>query len=267
MLSIALLLALAPSVERVVVYDIQADPAVGDRIGPVLTSSIVAEVRKLGGISVVGMDEVRAMLSHEAEKQLVGCVEDSCLAEIAAALGADTILVGSASRVGDQHFFGLRRIDQNSATVKGQVNQRLERRNGEEFLAVVGPAIKALFPERELKPGTTRGVAPELAVRLNPPPFDPWVFWTGVGVTGAAVAASTVITVLFSSTASAFDALNKSGGDAGERERLLQEASALQTATIASWATSAVLAVTTASTAGFVDWQGYRSAINLETVE
>jgi hypothetical protein len=267
MLSILLLLAVAPPAERVAVYDIQADTALGDRVGPVLTSSIVAEVRKLRGLSVIGMDEVRAMLDLEAQKQLVGCADDSCLAEIAAALGVDTVLVGSIARVGDQHFFGLRRIQQTSATVKGQVNQRLERGNGEEFLGVVGPAIEALFPERELKPGARRGVAPELAVRLNPPPLDPWVFWTGIGVSGAAMAASTVVTVLFTSTASAFDTVNRSGGDAGERERLLQEATALQTATIASWATTAVLTVATASTAGFVDWRGYRSAVQLETVE
>jgi hypothetical protein len=186
----------APPVERVAVYEVQVSD-VRDRVGPVLTASIVSELCKLQGLSVIGIDEVRAMLDHEAEKQLVGCADDSCLAAIAAALGVDTIVVGSAARVGDQHVCGLRRIAQHEAKVVAQVQQRLEMDNGEEFLGVVGPAVEALFPERSLKPGATRGVAPDLAVRLNPPPLDPWAFWTGVGVTTGAIGAASVITVLW----------------------------------------------------------------------
>ena len=85
-----------------------------------MTAGLVQEIRKLKGVSVIGMDEVRAMLDHEAQRQLAGCEADSdCLAEIAGALGADTLVVGSMARVGDEHVLALRRIEPQRAEVSG----------------------------------------------------------------------------------------------------------------------------------------------------
>ena len=115
-------------VQRVAVYELQTSPEFGPRLGPVVTASLVAEVRKLEGLSVIGMDEVQAMLDLESQKQLVGCVDDSCLSEIAAALGADIVVVGSLARVGADSVFGARRIDQRSAAVSKQVDHLPWRR-------------------------------------------------------------------------------------------------------------------------------------------
>ena len=59
--------------------------------------SLLAELRKLERVSVIGMDEVRAMLDIEAQKQALGCDDDEgCLAEIAGALGAPADIIGLA---------------------------------------------------------------------------------------------------------------------------------------------------------------------------
>jgi hypothetical protein len=83
---------------RVAVYDLSVD-GVEPRVGRFVTDAFVAELRKLEGVSVVAMDEVRAMLTHEAQKELVGCHEGaSCLSEIGDALGVDELVVGSLAR-------------------------------------------------------------------------------------------------------------------------------------------------------------------------
>ena len=65
--------------------------------------------------------EITAMLDHEAQKQMVGCADDtSCVASIADALGVDEIVVGQLTVVGDETLFALRRIEQAEARVKGQ---------------------------------------------------------------------------------------------------------------------------------------------------
>src|SRR5688572_27104674 len=44
-----------------------------------------AELHKLGVFKVTSKDDIRAMLSHEKEKSLLGCEDASCLAEIGGA--------------------------------------------------------------------------------------------------------------------------------------------------------------------------------------
>lgn len=168
---------------RVAVYDLQLD-GVDPRVGRFVTDSLVVELRKLDGISVVAMDEVRAMLEHEAQKQLVGCSEGgtTCKSDIGDALGADEILVGTLSTAAGSSVITLRRIDQIAAKAMATVTQRLKPENGEEFLAEVGPAVDKLFPGHALRSGQTRGVPPEAAKKLNPPPLPLWApIATGAG--------------------------------------------------------------------------------------
>lgn len=190
----------ASKVVRLAVYEMKVD-GVDERIGRVVTDAIVAEVRKLQRVSVVSMDDVRAMLDLEARKQLVGCGDDSCIAEIADSLGVDGIIIGTLAKIGDDHVFGLRRIDQRAATSLGQVSQRLKAGNGEEFLAMVGPAVEQLFPEPEhaLRAGQKRGVSEEVALRISPPPLPTWVFWTttaSAGVLGVAAGAALAVNLV-----------------------------------------------------------------------
>lgn len=258
-----------PSIHRVAVYELTTT-GLDDRVAVILTASITAELRKLQGLSVIGMDEVRAMLDHEAQKQLLGCGDDSCIAEIAEALGVDTLVVGGVAKVGDEHVFGLRRLDQRQGKAVGQVDQRLKPDNGEEFLGVVGPAVEALFPDFALKPGRTRGVSNELAIRLNPPPFDPWVFWTGVGVTGASLVGASATTFFWSGAEGTLQGYVTSHAEAGKQADgdqlaiLTRAADDAALVTIVAWSLTGALAVTTAATAGFVDWMGYRADVQLD---
>ena len=63
-------------------------------------------------------------------------------------------------------MFLVRRVDQRRAKVLGTVSKRLTAGSGEEFLAAIGPAIEELFPERELRAHTQRGVPKEVALRF-----------------------------------------------------------------------------------------------------
>ncbi len=193
--------AFAPSnIVRVAVYDLAFDKTVVEpRAARLVTNLFVVELRKLQGISVVSMDEVRAMLDYEADKQLLGCTEaKACHSSVGEALGVDQIIVGELGVVGDVSTLSLRRIDQAAAKVVDSFAVRLTPDGGEEFLAAIGPAVEKLFPELALKPGVSRGVTPELALQLNPPPLPPWAtVSTGVAAgllaLGGVVAGSTAL--------------------------------------------------------------------------
>jgi hypothetical protein len=159
---------------RVAVYDFAVD-GVEPRVGRFVTDAMVDELRKLDAVSVVSMDEVRAMLAHEATKQVVGCTEGpSCLSEIGDALGVDEIVVGTLSVVGGVSVATIRRLDQAEGKAVASITERLKPREGEEFVATVGSAAAKLYKDKPLRVGAVRGVPPEVSRRLNPPPLPVW---------------------------------------------------------------------------------------------
>ena len=86
---------------RVAVYKLDG-AGMDPRVMRVVEDSLLAEVRKLQHSSAISMDEVKALLEFEADRQRTGCSDDSCLAEIAEALGADALIVGGAPRGADR---------------------------------------------------------------------------------------------------------------------------------------------------------------------
>ncbi len=248
---------------RIAVYDFELQ-GIEPNIGHVVTDSALAEVRKLQGVSAIGMDEIRDMLSHEANKQILGCESnESCLAEIAGALGVDELISGQLSKVDDGTVFVMRRIDQRRAKVIGVVNKRLTSGSGEEFLAAIGPAVEELFPKRSLREGLERGVPKEMALRLNPPPLPSWTT-IAVGGTAAAVAiAGGVFGLLANEAQHDYTSFAKSGVGAvvpisgadlmGKRERLV---SRVHTAN-ALFISAGAMALSAGIMALFTDWYGY----------
>ena len=139
-----------------------------------ITSSLLAEVRKLEGASVIGMDEIREMINFEAQRQAMGCeADEACMAQIAGALGVDEIITGRLTEGSDGRNLLIRRIDQRRAEVVGTVDKRLAIGNGRRVSLNIGPAVEGLYPNRPNRPGTTRGVPKKISLRLNPPPIAP----------------------------------------------------------------------------------------------
>jgi len=248
---------------RVAVYDLEIQ-GVDPRVGAVVTDSLLAEVRKLQGVSAIGMAEIRDMLSLEASKQAMGCeANESCLAEIAGALGVDDLVTGSISKVGDGSVFILRRLDQRQAKIRGSVNKRLAAGAGDEFLLAIGPAVQELFTDRDLKPGKERGVPKEVALRINPPPLPKWSFFSVAGGSVAAAVVGSVFYLLASQQEDGLQSdLNRSdrtgetiaGADFMKEYR--QADSRYNVATY-GFATAGTLALSAAVMAFFTDWNDY----------
>ncbi len=258
--------AAPPRALRVAVMDFEVSD-IDPTVARITSESLLQEIRKLERVSVISLDEVRAMLSLEEQRLMAGCEASSCLADIAGALGADVVVIGSLAKVGDEHVIGLRAIDQNEGAALGSYSARLTPAGGEEFLAAVGPAVAEIFPGRGLREGQTRGVSDEVALRLHPPPLDPWTVYSAGGV-GAGFAALAVVglglNLLFGGVMSA--AVADAGPDGGSTidKRQLD---ALFTATNVSLGAAAVAGAGALAGFGgaallalFTDWDGSRAA-------
>ncbi len=249
---------------RVATYDLETE-SVEPAVARVLTDSLVAELRKLERLSVIGMDEVREMLAHEVDKQLLGCnTDDSCLVELAGAIGADNLVTGKLVKVGDEYALVLRRTDQRQGAVVATVNRRLRVASDAELLLAVGPAVEELFPDTVLKPGAQRGVGDEIVLRLDPPPVPRWAFWTGAGAAGGAAILGATFGLLARNAEARRDLYVARGQDevidAAELGRKTGRAEAFALTANVFFVSAAVLAVATGVSAPFVDWQGHGEA-------
>lgn len=193
---------------RVAVVDPRATGEIPPRHLAAFSQALVPEIRKLDGVSAIGMAEIRDMLGFERQRQMLGCsADEGCLAEIGGALGVDELVTVELTLVGRSYALAGRRLDMRKARVVQTVSRRFDQRDGEELLNVVGPFVEGLWPERGLKPGATRGIDKAVIARLNPPPLPRWAFFTTAGASAAALVGGGIMGLLAREAEKDFDAM------------------------------------------------------------
>jgi hypothetical protein len=149
----ACLLALAliaakpgPGVRQVAILGVQVEGAADPVIGAQLTGRLAEVIGRRRDASVITQDDVRALFEQESRKQLAGCSDESCLAEIAGALGADVVVNGRVSAIGKGFAVSLAAVDAKKARAINHVSEVWE---GESIglIELVDPMVDKLFHE------------------------------------------------------------------------------------------------------------------------
>jgi hypothetical protein len=146
--SLALVLAVVPTApKKIAIMDVRADGGADPVIGSQLTARIAEVVGRRTGTSVIAPDDLRALLEQETRKQLVGCTDDGCLAEIAGALGVDALVSGRISKIEKGFAFSMSLIEAKEARALGHAS---EVWGGESIalLDLVAPMVDILFSEK-----------------------------------------------------------------------------------------------------------------------
>lgn len=167
-----------------------------------LTGAVVTAAAASPRIEVVSAADVKQAIAVEAQRQLVGCAaDDSCLTEIANALGANLVLHGTYGELDGEMFVTLQLFDSRTAVSGGRVVSRAADLAAlrERIIGDVR-AMMADFVAREdtgVRAGAASGapVAPLRVLVLDldptgtasPSPSSPSSFLFGPGVTLAAV--------------------------------------------------------------------------------
>jgi hypothetical protein len=228
--------------------------------------ALVPEIRKVEGVSAIGMAEIRDMLGFERQRRILGCeADEACLAEIAGALGVDELVTADLVLDKATYSLTLKRIDIRRARVLQSETRRFDRRDGEELLSIVGPAVAFLFPDRPLREGKTRGVPREAIRRLNPPPLPTWATLTMGGAAAAALAGAGVAQALASNAHGEYDRLAQQSrtavvpaGDLAAAGRRVRSLEGTRNALLVA---GAAAGVATGVAAFFTDWRNDRAAL------
>ena len=128
--------------------------------------------RALGGTTrVIGQTDMDAMLGFEKTKDALGCDSVSCAVEIGGALGVETLLYGSLSKLGKSYVLTLSWIRQGDASVLNRHSESFAA-SDEELAPGVNRAVAALTKTAAPAPSAT-----PLSAAAAPDPKDPLAAW------------------------------------------------------------------------------------------
>jgi TolB-like protein len=114
--------------------------ATAESIGDLLLGEVS---NRLPGERVIGMVDIESMLGLERLKDITGCDDTACAAEIGGALGVDFMLTGSVGKVGSYTIVSLTLIDVRNSRPVGRATRKL---GGADMGAVID-ALPGLLDE------------------------------------------------------------------------------------------------------------------------
>jgi TolB-like protein len=108
-------LAAAPR-PKIAVMEVRAGQGLEAKQAAALTAILAADAAR-AGLDVISQSDIASMLAFQKQRQMLGCTDEGCLAEIGGALGADWVLSGEAARVGSRDHVTVVLIDPKKAAV------------------------------------------------------------------------------------------------------------------------------------------------------
>jgi hypothetical protein len=155
-------LAHAQEKSKLAVLDIQATGVEPDLV-PTLTEILTVEIDAIGKYKVIAGRDVQSMLGFEKQKDIMGCTDASCLAEIGGALGVERIVAGHIGKVGSTYVINIKLINIRQADTENRVYETVRGEVDALIDAVRNSA-------RKLLAGAGNPTAPTAKVEAPPPP-------------------------------------------------------------------------------------------------
>jgi TolB-like protein len=142
----------------------------------VLSDMLTTEIRKLGKYSVIGANDIRATFRLEERRRIMGCDDESCVAEVGGALGVQWMVVGNVGLFGQTYLMNLKLLDVRKVKLISAVSRNVK--GGQDELVDVLPGmVRELFATKDLEPGVEKPAPPR--------PYNLWghvSLWSGVGL-------------------------------------------------------------------------------------
>lgn len=138
---VAATVTVAPEPLPVAVWHLSGKGGISQNELDSLSGLLTSELQRRAGRKVVAEADLKAMLDLHSAKQDCGVDDDSCLADIGAALGVGEIVTGDVGRVGDYLVLNLRRSDVHLASASRHASRQV--RGDVSALVEVLPAAVA----------------------------------------------------------------------------------------------------------------------------
>ncbi|MEK7703944.1 MAG: PEGA domain-containing protein [Myxococcota bacterium] len=131
---------------KVAVMDLRGTSDLPNEVISSLTATVAETLDGLGAFKAISTQEIQQLLSYQATKQMLGCDDVSCIAEIGGALGADYLVTGGITLVGDLYVTQLQLTRIADTRVESRVSRDF-RGNKQGLFDEVRTASKMLVRE------------------------------------------------------------------------------------------------------------------------
>lgn len=132
----------APEKMRVLITDLSTQ-GVAPEVAKIAAGILSTAVAELGGLTPVSMQDLRTMVELEGNREALGCNVESCLAEVASAMGSRYVIYGEIGQLGSTLIINLNLFD---ASAAASVARRTVRAGSPDALPdVLPPAVRAMF--------------------------------------------------------------------------------------------------------------------------
>jgi hypothetical protein len=174
-MGLALFLLVAPAASlaqtddqkiALMVPDVGASGGIGQDVVEPIDELLLSRFQALGVYRVFGTADLVDILETEQRKMLLGCEDDSCLAQVGGALGVSLIAKATVGKLGETHIFNLKIIDVSTADVEARCVREVDG-PVDGVLPAVGECIDEVTEQlsgryglRAGGPGTTFGPVP-----------------------------------------------------------------------------------------------------------
>lgn len=148
---------------KVMVLNLTASEPSLQQLADSLSESVLTEMGRSQRLSVIGQSDVASMIGIERQKQLLGCGENSCFAELSGAMGTPWLVTGSVARLGKAYRLDLKLLRANTGEAAWRDGK--STRDDSEVFEVLASMVNELV--RTLDQGAPR--------RAAGPPIGPLV--------------------------------------------------------------------------------------------
>lgn len=136
--------AAPPDRIRILVLDLKGHD-VAEPVVRTIQGLVTVELARYQQLDVVSGEDLSRMLELEADKQTAGCTDNSCLAEIAGAMGAELVLFGEVGALGELKVLNLSLFDQAELRAIGRTT--VQESQLERLPDKLRPALKELLAQ------------------------------------------------------------------------------------------------------------------------
>jgi len=173
-LAVALVLAVpaqAAKKTKIAVLDVRAVGTFDPKSIEGLSTLIASELSRSEQVEVTSGSDIRAMIGFDRERQLLGCSETGCLAEIGGALGVDYLRSTAVSQIGGVWLLTLSLLDVGRAKANKRITKRCDAAKDliDASIQAVSEVMDALHPSSAAVATITR---PPPETTGQPPPVE-----------------------------------------------------------------------------------------------
>ncbi len=162
-----ILVALSTGAGKLAVLPVQVEASAAALVPvEILSEAVVTATATIAPYEVVGQDDLNALLSFEKQKELLGCDDVKCFAEIGGALGVDVLLSMRVGLVDNEWVLASKVIDIRQAKALHRSTQFVKGDTA-TMLKSVPQVVAGLFGAPAAGTATSSTATPSLGLELS----------------------------------------------------------------------------------------------------